>query len=181
MLMFRAMSSETAASSEVSRASAEALQVKIDAIQEAEGNPARSSERVEVSEIEMESYVLFFLADRIPARLDSIDVQLTPGAVASDTQLTFTTSTGNPMVDALIGGTHNLFVKGRLSAANSTGKFDLEDVRVDGIPVPMVLIETLFKRYVQPQYPEADLKKPFEIPWGIEAITIEQGKATILY
>jgi hypothetical protein len=61
------------------------------------------------------------------------------------------------------------------------GKFDLEEIRVDGIPVPKLLIETIFNKYVKPQYPDADLKAPFELPWGIDQITIEQGKATIVY
>ena len=184
LLLFRGISGQTAAGNgEVSLASAEMLQRKIDAIKKAheEANPSRPVEPVEVSEVEMEAYVIHFLTERIPARLDSIDVMLAPGTVASDTQLTFDTATGNPMVDALIGGTHNLFVKGRMVAANGSGKFDLEEIKVDGIPMPNVLIETLFKKYVQPQYPDADLKKPFEMPWGIDAVTIEQGKATILY
>jgi hypothetical protein len=187
LLAFRSIAAYNVASAgntgEVSLASAEMLQQKIDAIRkaDAEADPNRPPQPVEVSEIEMESYVIHFLKDDIPAQLDSIDVQLSPGAVASDTQLTFNSTTGNPMVDALVGGTHNLFVKGRLVAAEGRGKFELDEVKVDGIPVPTVLIETLFKRYVQPQYPDADLKKPFEMPWGIEAVTIEQGKAVFLY
>jgi hypothetical protein len=62
-----------------------------------------------------------------------------------------------------------------------SGKFDLQEIKVDGIPMPLVLVETLFRKYVQPDYPDADLNKPFEMPWGIEEITIEQGKAKIHY
>src|SRR5262245_37659514 len=114
--------------------------------------------------------------------MDSIDVQLSPGLVAADTQLTFNSnSTGNPMVDALVGGTHNLFVKGKLSGHDSRGKFDLEEIKGDGIPVPRVLIQTLFDKYVKPKYPDADLKKPFELPWGIRSIDVQTGKATIVY
>jgi len=114
--------------------------------------------------------------------MDSIDVQLTPGAVAADTQMTFNSNTtGNPMVDALVGGTHNLFVKGRLSGYQGRGKFDLEEVRVDGIPVPKVLINSLFDKYVKPKYPEADLKEPFDLPWGIQSIDIQSQKARITY
>jgi hypothetical protein len=186
LLVFRSTAENVASASgsgEVSLKSAEVLQGKIDAIKKAhtESDLSRASEPVEVSETEMESYVLHRLSERIPAQLDAIDVMLTPGTIASDTQLTFNMATGNPMVDALIGGTHNLFVKGKLAGAQGNGKFDLEEIKVDGIPMPTILIETLFKKYVQPEYPDADLKKPFQMPWGIEAITIEQGKATILY
>jgi hypothetical protein len=101
--------------------------------------------------------------------------------VASDTQLTFNNATGNAMFDALLGGTHNLFIKGKLAGDAGRGKFDLQEVRVDGIPVPTILIQTLFEKYVKPKYPEADLKEPFDLPWGIEQITLDAGKATVVY
>jgi hypothetical protein len=84
-------------------------------------------------------------------------------------------------VDTLLGGTHNLFVKGRLSGDHREGKFDLDQVKVDGIPVPKILIHTLIKKYVKPKHPDVDLDEPFDLPWRIDRITIEQGKATIVY
>jgi hypothetical protein len=168
-------------SPEVSERTAQQLQAKIDAVKKAEDVQAeRKLEQVEVSEAELASYVLFELRDQIPARLDSFKVQLTPGAVAADTQLTFNNS-GNIVVDSLLGGTHTLFVKGRLAGDHREGKFDLEEVKVDSIPVPKILIQTLIKKYVKPKHPEVDLNEPFDLPWGIDRITIEQGKATIVY
>jgi hypothetical protein len=171
---------------EVSQRSAEILQSKIDTLKKADeeedavGHANGSS--FEVSEAEFESYVLYFLKEHIPAHIDSIDVQLSPGIVASDTQLTFkSNATGNPMVDALVGGTHNLFLKGKLAGERGRGKFDLEEIKVDGIPVPNVLIQTLFNRYVKPKYPEADLSEPFDLPWGIEDLKLETGKVTVVY
>jgi hypothetical protein len=170
--------------SEISPKAAESLQAKIDAIKKANENPERPhrASHVEVSEAELESYVLYSLKDDIPVQLDSIDVQLRPGTVAADTQLTFTSnSTGNPMVDTLVGGTHNLFLKGNLIGEQRRGKFELDEIRVDGIPVPKILIQTLFDKYVKPNYPQADLKEPFDLPWGIEQLKLEQGKATVVY
>ena len=110
---------------------------------------------MELSETELESYLLYSLKEDIPAQIDSADVQLGQDTVGLDTQITFTSNaTGNPVVDALVGGTHNLFVKGKLVAQEGRGKFDLQDVRVDGIPVPNILIQSLIKRYVKPKYPD---------------------------
>jgi hypothetical protein len=174
--------SRQAPTADVSARSAQRLQEKIDAVKKAEQiEGERRLEQVEVTEAELESYVLYDLRDDIPAQLDSIDVQLTPGAIAADTQLTFNKSTGNTLVDSLVSGTHNLFVKGKLSGAHGEGKFDLDEVKVDGIPVPKILIESLINKYVKPKYPEVDLKEPFDLPWRIDRITIEQGKATIVY
>jgi hypothetical protein len=169
---------------QVSAKAAKSLQEKIDAIKKAENDSGRApgASRVEISEVELESYVLFELKEDIPARMDSFDVQLEPGTVAAQTQLTFASdATGNPILDVAIGGTHDLFVKGALRGSQGRGKFDLLEVRVDGIPVPMILIESLFDRYVKPKYPEADLKEPFDFPWGIEDLTLEKGKTLVSY
>jgi hypothetical protein len=168
----------------VSAKAANSLQEKIDAIKKAQDDSARApgASRVEISEIELESYMLFELKRDIPAQMDSFDVQLEPGTVAAQTQLTFAPdATGNPIVDVVVSGTHDLFVKGALKGSQGRGKFDLLEVRVDGIPVPMVLMQSLFDRYVKPKYPDADLKEPFDLPWGIEELILEKGKTTVVY
>jgi hypothetical protein len=168
---------------EISERTAQVLQGKIDAIRKADKTPGRTaSETVEVSEAELEAYVLYSLREEIPARVDSIDVQLTPGTVAADTKMTFGNSpTNNPLIDVLISGSHRLFVKGKLEARGGKGKFSLEEAAVDRIPVPIILIETLVDKYVKPKYPDVKLDEPFGMPWGIEDLTVTQGKATIVY
>ena len=163
---------------------AKVLQQKIDAIKDAENNPKhnKGSVRTEVSEAELESYLLYSLKEDIPAKVDTANVQLGPDTVSLDTQITFSQNpTGNSVLDTLVGGTHNLYLKGKLVAQKGRGRFDLQDVRVDGIPVPNLLIQTLIKKYVQPKYPEVDLNKPFDMPWGIQELKVEQGKAIVIY
>jgi hypothetical protein len=163
---------------------AKALQQKIDAIKDSETNPkhTKGSARTEISEAELESYLLYSLKEDIPAKVDTANVQLGPDTVSLDTQITFSQNpTGNSVLDTLVGGTHNLYLKGKLVAQQGRGRFDLQDVRVDGIPVPNLLIQTLVKKYVQPKYPEVDLNAPFDMPWGIQELKVEQGKATVVY
>jgi len=170
--------------SQASPKAAKVLQQKIDAVKDAENNPkhTKGSVRTEVSEAELESYLLYSLKEDIPAKVDTANVQLAPDTVSLDTQITFSQNpTGNPMLDTLVGGIHNLYLKGKLVAQQGRGRFDLQDVRVDGIPVPNLLIQTLIKKYVQPKYPEVDLNKPFEMPWGIQELKVEQGKAIVVY
>jgi hypothetical protein len=184
---YRTMPASTVAAEDhekVSEKAAKSLQDKIDAIKKAEGDRGRApaASRVEVSEVELESYMLYDLKKDIPAQMDSFDVQLEPGTVGAQTQLTFASdATGNPIIDAVISGTHDLFVKGSLQGSQGRGKFELLEVRIDGIPVPKVLIQSLFDKYVKPKYPDADLKEPFELPWGIEGLTLQQGKAVVAY
>ena len=172
-----------AAQGEISQHHAAALQRKIDAVQSAQtGGKENVSRTINVSEVELESFLVYGMRDEIPARVDAVDVQLTEGAVAADTRLTFpSNSTGNPMVDVLIAGTHSLYLKGKLNALQGRGRFELEEVHVDGIPVPNILIETLIAKYVKPRYPEVDLNEPFVMPWNIDSLKITPGKATITY
>src|SRR5262249_2939640 len=179
-----AAKSESYATKSLSEKSAQSLQAKIDAIKKASGSPShkRGSSRVELSPTELESYVYYSLKDDIPAQIDSIDVQLGPDTVGSSTQITFNSNaTGNPVVDTLVGGTHNLMLKGKLIGHDGRGKFDLQEVEVDGIPVPNVLIQALLKKYVKPKYPEVDLNEPFDLPWEIQELTVGSGKATVVY
>src|SRR5262249_18821160 len=77
---------------------AKSLQDKIDALQDSEDNPKHvpGSTRVEVSDKELESYLLYSLKEDIPAQVDSADVQLGHDTVGLDTQLTFSSNaTGN--------------------------------------------------------------------------------------
>lgn len=169
---------------QVSPRAAKSLQDKIDAIKNSENSPRhkRGSSHVQLSEAELESYLLYSLQDDIPAKVDSAHVELGAGSIGLDTQLTFTSNaTGNPMVDAIVGGTHNLLFRGTLEGEHARGKFNLDEVRVDGIPVPNIFIQTLFKKYVKPKYPEADINEPFDMPWGIEEVKLEPGKATVVY
>jgi len=171
-------------SKDISQRAAQSLQTKIDAIRKAAQNPAhkRGSSRVEISEGELESYVLYSLKEDIPGQIDSIEVQVGRDTISSGTQITFTSNaTGNPVVDTLVGGTHNLFLKGKLVGREGRGKFDLQEIQVDSIPVPNVLIQALIKRYVKPKYPEVDLNEPFDLPWEIQEVKLEPGKATVVY
>ena len=171
------------AQNDVSARTAEVLDKKIERVKAAGKAGSRPNrETVEVSEVELESYVLHGLRDDIPARVDSVDVQLTEGAISADTKLTFpSNSTGTSMVDILLAGTHSFFVKGKFAASGGQGRFDLQDVRVDGIPVPTILVESLIERYVKPKYPDVNIREPFTMPWGIESLTITPGKTTVVY
>jgi len=184
--LFRSIYAQTPApaADEVSPRAAQSLQEKVDAVKAAEpsADKPHTAQSIEVHENELESYVLYSLAEDIPAKVDSIHVKLDTGSISADTQLSFKANgTGNPIVDALLGGTHNLFIKGKLSGEERSGKFELQEVRIDNIPVPKVFIQTIFDKYVKPKYPDADIKAPFDLPWGIRSIDIQQGQAKITY
>src|SRR5258708_709135 len=70
---------------------AEGLQRKIEAMKakQAMTNAKGRLDQLEVSHVEVESYILFLLQQKkIPAKLDSVDVQFVPADLAVDTQIT---------------------------------------------------------------------------------------------
>ena len=166
----------------VERAAA-SLESKINTIKKADADKKRHERaRMDISEAELESYVMVYLRKDIPIQIESVRAHLTPGVVAADTRLTIPAgTTGNTLVDALVTGTHNLLISGKLTAAKGEGKFDLQSLSVDGIPVPNILIDALLRKYAKPKYPDVDLKEPFDLPWGIQSIDVGQGKATVTY
>ena len=162
---------------------AASLESKINTIKKADADKKRRERaRMDITEAELESYVMVYLRKDIPIQIESVRAHLTPGVVAADTRLTIPAgTTGNTLVDALVTGTHNLLISGKLTAAKGEGKFDLQSLSVDGIPVPSILIDALLRKYAKPKYPDVDLKEPFDLPWGIQSIDIGQGKATVTY
>src|SRR5262249_48613375 len=132
IVFYSVAANSESSSKDLSEKAAQSLQSKIDAIKKAADNPnhKHGSTRVQLSENELASYVFYSLKDDIPAHIDSFDIQLGEDTVACETQITFNSNaTGNPVFDTLVGGTHNLSLKGKLIARDSRGKFDLQEVQ----------------------------------------------------
>ena len=169
----------------VSPEAANLLGSRIQEIRQRELDTGRApgQDTIRVSEIEMESFVLFWMEEDIPPRVDSIDVRVTDGIISAETELTFDAEnrTGNVIVDTLFEGTHTIFAEGALSGDDGRGRFELREVRLDGLSVPLVVIDVLVEGFVKSRYPDVDLDAPFTIPWGIEQIRLTPGIAEIGY
>lgn len=185
ILLAAATGSQAGNLPEVTPAAADELGRKISAILAVENDPARtpSASTTTVSEIEMESFVVFWMEEDIPPKVESIDVTVEEGRIRAVTELLFgpDQATGNPLVDAILLGTHRLSVGGSLSGADGRGTFRLQEVRVDGIPVPLSVVDLLVRRFVTPTYPDVDLDAPFDLPWGVDSVELVEGQARIAY
>ena len=170
----------------VSPDAADSLWGKIVAIREAESSSTRNRDAassIRVTDVEMESFVFFSMKDEIPANVRSIDVTVEAGTISAATELLFDSQegSGNPIVDILLQNPHSLFVKGALEGHAGRGTFELQQVRVDGFPVPIAVVEILVDRFVVPRFPQVDLDEEFPIPWGIEEIDLAEEGVTITY
>ena len=169
----------------ISPEAADFLGARIQEIRQRELDTGRApgQDTIRVSEIEMESFVLFWMEEEIPPRVDSIDVRVTDGVISAETELTFDAEnrTGNVIVDTLFEGTHTFLAEGALSGDDGRGRFELREVRLDGLAIPLVVVEVLVDRFVKTRYPDVDLDAPFTIPWGIEQVRLSPGIAEIAY
>ena len=170
----------------VSRDAADSLRVKLVAIRAAETSPARAPDAatsIRVTDVEMESFVFFSMKDEIPAHVRSINVTTESGSISVAAELSFDSQegSGNPIVDILLRNPHSLFVGGTLEGHAGEGTFGLQQVRVDGFPVPIAVVEALVERFVKPRFPQVDLNEDFPIPWGIDEIALAPEGATITY
>jgi hypothetical protein len=170
----------------VSPDAADLLWGKIVAIRAAESSSTRNRDAassIRVTDVEMESFVFFSMKDEIPANVRSIDVTVEAGTISVATELLFDSQegSGNPIVDILLENPHSLFVKGALEGHAGRGTFALQQVRVDGFPVPIAVVEILVGRFVVPRFPQVDLDEEFPIPWGIEEIDLAEEGVTITY
>jgi hypothetical protein len=178
-------SSETTPSN-VSPDAADSLWGKIVSIREAETSPDRAPDAatsIRITDVEMESFIFFSMKDEIPARVLSIDVTVESGTISAATELNFDAeeSSGNPIVDILLQSPHSFFVRGALEGQAGKGAFELQQVRVDGFPVPIAVVEVLVDRFVRRRFPKVDLEEGFLIPWGIDEIVLVPDGATIIY
>ena len=68
-----------------------------------------------------------------------------------------------------------------MSGADGRGRFELREVRLDGLAIPLVVVDLLVEGFVKSRYPDVDLDAPFTIPWGVEEIRLTPGIAEIGY
>jgi len=83
------------------------------------------------------------------------------------------------LVDALLNGEYLLEFEGILRSAAGRGNFDLTSARINGVPVPVSLVEVALQTVGARLSPPFDPKQGFELQYGIDRVTIEPGKAIV--
>jgi hypothetical protein len=162
-----------------SETAAASLERKILAIGAAEASRHGTGETVLVSELELESYALYRMSDDLAVRLEGLDLEIRPGRVAAtadmfvDSDLAAT----SPIVGPLFEGAHSVYFEGRFEGRDGVGRFELEGVRVDGVPVPVFLVKALLGSLEHP----IDIDAPFDIPVGIEEVTLLSRSVSVTY
>jgi hypothetical protein len=179
ILVLSVMATGAAQRTEVpSLAAADRFAAKVLAIEAA--GPGSGTGRTErASEVELESYVLYGLRDQITVQLNTVDLTLLPGELhaAVDMVVTSDLTQAHPVVGPLFEGRHGVTFEGSFEGRGGRGRFVLEGVKVDGLPVPVFLVKALLGSLDEP----VDLDEPFDLPIGIEAVTLGRGSVSAVY
>jgi hypothetical protein len=173
----------------VTRRDAARLQAKIDRINKLAGTRTPSGTRTAVTETELNSYLQFELADRIPAGVKDPWVSMVGDGRVSGTatvdlgQVAQSRKSGG-MFDPfnLLSGSLPLTVNGILKTGNGVGSFSLESASISGVPVPAWMLQEIVSYYSKsPASPQGvSIDKPFVLPSGIREIQLDRGQAIVV-
>jgi len=146
-----------------------------------------SSQRIEVTEQEVNAFLQFHAKDQIPAGVLEPTIAIDEAGRVS----------GRAIVDldevkqangsslgalSLMKGRLPVDAAGTLEASNGVARFTLESAHVGGMAVPKSVVQQVISYYSRStENPEGiDIDAPFQLPARIRAIQIRRGQAVIV-
>jgi len=73
----------------------------------------------------------------------------------------------------LLAGVPAVAAEGTFTRMQGVAQFQLEHVTLDGVILPEFAIQCLLDHYVRKRYPNADISKPFQLPFSLLAVLLE--------
>jgi hypothetical protein len=140
-----------------------------------------------VTEAELNSYLNLSLAAELPAGLEDLEVRVVRDGLAATAivdleriqQTVALPAAAAPL--SLLGGRVPVVVKGRLSTADGFGRVELDELSLASFPIPSSFLEGLVARATRsasnPQ--GVDLGGPFRLPYSVQRVRLEPGRAWI--
>jgi hypothetical protein len=174
----------------VSRRDAARLQAKIERIT---NNPATrnrtAAAQTPITETEVNSYLQYELADRIPAGIKDpwvsiLDNGRLSGKATVDLGRVAQSRKSGGMLDpfSYLTGAVPVLVNGVLRTKSGTATFALESASVSGVPIPAWMLQEIVSYYSKSETaPEGvSIDKPFALPSGIREIQLARGQAIVV-
>lgn len=146
---------------------------------------ASSPETYVLSEEDLNAFLAFRLRKYNPQGIESVRVVFRQDRllVRADVDLSKIVSSRKApeagLLAALLGGRHQVEVDGVLEVKDGRGQYRLAGLSLDGVPFPAMLLDSLVDRLIEATQISDDPRKPFTMPYGIKAVTIGPGRATI--
>ena len=168
---------------EVSRAAAKQFSQKWSAL--ASPHKGHFSKTWEFSQREMDSYLRYEVSQSFPKGLRDVRIKFLADSLSADALVNFdemqtdTSSAKNPLLSLLLAGEHRLEMLGKLNTQNKTGSYEILGLRLDQKEIPKPLVDLLIAKLVMSKYPSAKPNTPFDLPYDITHIDIQEGKLTV--
>lgn len=173
----------------VSRRDAARLQAKIDRITKGSSARGKSPAVTAITEAEVNSYLRYELADRIPAGVTDPWVSILEngrlaGRATVDLGRVGQSRRSGGMLDPfnLLTGSVPLAVNGTLHTKNGVGTFAVQSASISGVPVPVWMLQEIVSYYSRSEIAPKGvaIDKPFVLPNGIREIQTARGQATVV-
>jgi hypothetical protein len=187
MLAVVAMSSSLPSAVAPTSQQAAAFEAKMNAII-ARGESQPAGYRTEFAEDEVNAYLQFRLASRLPTGVADPGVtlqdqgRLSGRAIVDLDGIRKKSSGGWFDPAAYLGGKLPVTATGTLKTADGKGQFFLESAEISGIPIPKSLLQELVSYYTKSNdNPNGiDLDAPFALPVQIQRIDVVTDRATVV-
>lgn len=171
------------------RADADRFRIKLNAITVFSSVPARRSQRIDVTEREVNAYLALDMSRQLPAGV--IEPSLTilgdgraSGRAVVDLDRVRAQVAGRSAVNPLqyLSGRLPVGATGILIARQGVGRFELEAATIAGVRVPTVVLQEIVSHYSRtPENPTGiRLDAPFILPAGIREIQTSPGRAVVI-
>ena len=147
----------------------------------APGSPARTNV---LTERDVNAYLRFQGADLLPPVIGEPrmrlldDGRLTARALIDLDRLRAERPRGPLDPLRYLGGRVEVVAVGALRASAGVGRFEIESVHVESIPVPVVLLVEAVRAH--PGSDGFDLTAPFQLPYGIRELRVEAARAIVV-
>ncbi len=150
------------------------------------GRPAADGP-VLVTERELNSYLNLELASKLPAGVSELALRLERGRVVARASLDLDRVKGRlpagaaTSLLAFMGGVVPVELAGRLSAANGTGRVEIEQASLGGVSLPPAMIAQMVSLSTRSAAQPAgfDVLAPFALPWTARGVRLEPGRALV--
>jgi hypothetical protein len=173
----------------VSRRDAARLQAKLDRITKGSLARGKVPATTPITETEVNSYLQYELADRIPAGVTDPWVTILENGRLAGRATVDLARVGQSRKPAgrldpfsFLTGSLPLTVNGVLKTQNGVASFAVESASISSVPVPVWMLQEIVSYYSKSESAPngVAIDKPFALPNGIREIRTARGQATVV-
>ncbi len=81
---------------------------------------------------------------------------------------------------AMLSGTQTLIAVGKITTSKGQGTCALESARVNDIPIPAWLANSVIGYLSSRQPPYVDISEPFELPYEVQEVSVTRDKVVLI-